>query len=65
MTSIIDIGPFSDDVRAVAAHYGVAEKDVVPAPTQGEVNLTVFFGTDLTSSTATRASEWRQISRNS
>lgn len=32
---------------AVAAHYGVAEKDVVPAPTQGEVNLTVFLGSEL------------------
>lgn len=46
-TNVIDGSPFADDVRAVAAYYGVAEKDVVPAPTQGEVNLTVFLGSEL------------------
>lgn len=32
--SVMDAGPFADDVRAVAVHYGVEEKDVVPALTQ-------------------------------
>ncbi|WP_166658634.1 phosphotransferase family protein [Kribbella sp. VKM Ac-2571] len=31
----------------MAAHYGVTEKDVVPAPTQGQVNLTIFLGSEL------------------
>lgn len=44
---VIDMSPFANDVRAVAAHYGVAEKDVVPVPTQGQVNLTVFLGSEL------------------
>lgn len=44
--SVMDASPFADDVRAVAAHYGV-EEDVVPAPTQGQVNLTVFLGSEL------------------
>ncbi|MFI5694348.1 phosphotransferase family protein [Kribbella sp. NPDC051586] len=47
MTSVLNESPFADDVRAVAAHYGVAEKDVAPAPAQGEVNLTVFLGSEL------------------
>lgn len=46
-TRVIDVSPFADDVRAVAACYGVAEEDVVSAPTQGQVNRTVFLGTDL------------------
>lgn len=45
--SMIETSPFADEVRAVAAHYGVAEKDVVPVPTQGQVNLTVFLGSEL------------------
>jgi aminoglycoside phosphotransferase len=45
--SVMDAGPFVDDVRAVAAHYGVAEKEVVPPRTQGQVNLTVFLGGEL------------------
>lgn len=46
-TSLIDVSPFADDVHAVAAYYGVASKDVVPAPVQGQVNLTVFLGNEL------------------
>lgn len=38
---------FVDDVHAVAARYGVANKDVVPVPTQGQVNFTVFLGDEL------------------
>jgi aminoglycoside phosphotransferase (APT) family kinase protein len=45
--SLMDASPFADDVRAVAQHYGVEEKDVVLAPTQGQVNLTVFLGSEL------------------
>ena len=44
---MVDISPFVDDVRAVAAHHGVPEADAMPVPTQGEVNLTVFLGEDL------------------
>lgn len=44
--SVMDARPFADDVRAVAASYGV-KQDVVPAPTQGQVNLTVFLGSEL------------------
>ena len=47
MMSRMKTTAFADDVRTVAAHYGVAEKDVVPAPTQGQVNLTVFLGREL------------------
>lgn len=43
----INVGLFADDVRAVAAHYGVAEREVVLAPAQGQVNLTVFLGGEL------------------
>ena len=42
--SVMDVSPFADAVRAVAGHYGVKEKDVVPVPTQGQANLTVFLG---------------------
>lgn len=45
--SLIDEGPFADDVRAIAAHHGVAERDVAPVPTQGQVNLTLFLGEEL------------------
>ncbi len=45
--SVMDVSPFADAVRAVAGHYGVKEKDVVPVPTQGQVNLTVFLGSEL------------------
>lgn len=45
--SAIDLGPFTDDVYGIAAHYGVPDRKVLPAPTQGQVNLTVFLGTDL------------------
>ncbi|MDN5726987.1 MAG: aminoglycoside phosphotransferase family protein [Propionibacteriales bacterium] len=38
---------FADAVHAVAAHHGVRDKDVVPAPVQGQVNLTVFLGSEL------------------
>jgi aminoglycoside phosphotransferase len=44
---VIGGSPFGEDVQAVAAYYGVSEKDVVPAPAQGEVNLTVFLGSEL------------------
>lgn len=42
-----DMESFADDVHAVAAHHGVATKDVVAVPTQGQVNLTVFLGDEL------------------
>ena len=45
--TMTDAEPFTDDVHAVAAHFGVAEKDVVPVPTQGQVNVTVFLGDEL------------------
>ncbi|GAA4996390.1 phosphotransferase family protein [Actinopolymorpha pittospori] len=45
--SAIDLSPFADDVYAIAAYYGVSEKNVAPAPTQGQVNLTVYLGTEL------------------
>lgn len=45
--SVIDVSPFADDVHAVARYYGVADKDIVPAPVQGQVNLTVFLGSEL------------------
>lgn len=35
---------FTDDVRAVASDFGVAERNVSVAPNQGQVNLTVFLG---------------------
>lgn len=38
---------FAADVFAVAARYGVPDEDVALAPSQGQVNLTVFLGTDL------------------
>ena len=38
---------FTDDIRAIAAHYGVPQKTVTNAPSQGQVNLTVFLGSDL------------------
>lgn len=44
---VIDPGPFTDDVYAIAAHYGVPGTDLVPASTQGQVNLTVYLGTEL------------------
>ncbi|MBO0811468.1 MAG: aminoglycoside phosphotransferase family protein [Microlunatus sp.] len=31
----------------MAAHYGVPARDVKPAPSQGQVNLTVFMGAEL------------------
>lgn len=36
-----------DDVLAVAEHYGVAGAEVVPAPVQGQVNVTIFLGSEL------------------
>lgn len=36
-----------DDVRAVAAHYEVADADIALPAAQGQVNLTVFLGRDL------------------
>lgn len=45
--STIDTSPFADDVRAVAARYGVAEQDVVPVPVQGQVNWTAYLGDEL------------------
>lgn len=45
--SSTDTESFTDEVHAVGAHYGVAGKDVVPVPTQGQVNLTVFLGDEL------------------
>lgn len=45
--SAIELGPFADDVYAIAAHHGVPETNVSPAPTQGQVNLTVFLGAEL------------------
>ncbi|MGO2721320.1 phosphotransferase family protein [Brachybacterium tyrofermentans] len=47
MVSMLEDTPFADDVQAVATHFGVAEVDVVPVPTQGQVNLTVFLGEEL------------------
>lgn len=41
------LSPFTEDVYAIAAHYGVPAKDVQRAPAQGQVNLTVFLGADL------------------
>lgn len=41
------LSPFTDDVYAIAAHYGVPVRDVEPAPSQGQVNLTVFMGAEL------------------
>lgn len=38
---------FADEVHAVAAHYGLAENHVVPVPSQGQVNVTVFLGDEL------------------
>lgn len=46
-TTVIDQDRVADDVRAVAAHYGVSQKDVAPAPVQGQVNLTIFLGDEL------------------
>lgn len=36
-----------EDLRAVAEQYGVAAPDVVPVPVQGQVNVTVFLGSEL------------------
>ncbi|QDP98386.1 aminoglycoside phosphotransferase family protein [Microlunatus elymi] len=44
---MVDPDPFTDDVYAIAAHYGISAGDVAPAPTQGQVNVTVFLGTEL------------------
>lgn len=41
------LSPFTDDVYAIAAHYGVPVSDVKPAQSQGQVNLTVFMGAEL------------------
>lgn len=46
-SSAIELSPFTDDVYAIAAHHGVPRSKVVPAPTQGQVNLTIFLGTEL------------------
>lgn len=43
----IDLTPFTDDVHAIAAHHDVPIRDVVPAPAQGQVNLTVYLGAEL------------------
>lgn len=45
--SMIDECPVADSLRAIAEHYGVAVEDVVPVPTQGQVNLTFFLGSEL------------------
>lgn len=47
MKGMLDGTAFADDVQAVARHYAVAESDVVPVPTQGQVNLTVYLGEEL------------------
>lgn len=48
MTSnAIDLSPFADEVYAIAAHFGVSPRNVVPVPVQGQVNLTVYLGTEL------------------
>jgi aminoglycoside phosphotransferase len=44
---MVDLSPFADDVYAIATHYGVPARDVQPAPAQGQVNLTVFLGSEL------------------
>lgn len=44
---MVSLSPFTDDVHAIAAHYGVPDRDLKPAPTQGQVNLTVFMGAEL------------------
>lgn len=41
------LSPFTEDVYAIATHYGVPARDVEPAPSQGQVNLTVFMGAEL------------------
>lgn len=41
------LSPFTEDVYAIATHYGVPARDVEPAPSQGQVNLTVFLGAEL------------------
>lgn len=38
---------FTEDVYAIAADFGVQARDVAPAPSQGQVNLTVFLGAEL------------------
>lgn len=43
----VEQGPFAEEVRAVAADLGVPAKQVVPAPAQGQVNVTVFLGDEL------------------
>lgn len=46
-TSPIEATPFADDIRSIAAHHGVPEKDLAPVSTQGQVNLSIFLGTEL------------------
>lgn len=46
-THPIDAAPFAEDVRAVAAHLGVPAREMMPAPVQGQVNLTVLLGDEL------------------
>ncbi|HEY9290920.1 MAG TPA: aminoglycoside phosphotransferase family protein [Microlunatus sp.] len=44
---VVDLTPFTDDVHAIAAHYGVPAMKLEMPPVQGQVNLTVFMGPEL------------------
>lgn len=44
---MVALGAFAHDVYAIAAHFGVPAREVELAPTQGQVNLTVFMGAGL------------------
>lgn len=62
-SSAIDLSPFTDDVYAIAAHYGVPGRNVLPAPTQGQVNLTVYLGTELVLRIPRKAKAAEQLSK--
>jgi aminoglycoside phosphotransferase (APT) family kinase protein len=42
-----DSNSLTNDVYAIAAHFGVSREEVTPVPRQGKVNLTVYLGTEL------------------
>ena len=36
-----------DSVSAIARNFGVSQREVAVAPRQGQVNLTIFLGSEL------------------